>query len=226
MTATLPSTTANAASLGFGFVTETANGSGSFVSGPSGKDGAGSAKLTVDSAGAVALANGVFAGTSLDDFRFVSYKTYTKNASTHATTLQLDVDYDNTDATTAFQGRWCSSRACRGKRQLRAETWQTWNPLTAPSGWWQTGNAIVGNLNVGQQCTQAIPCSFTQLLAEYPDAAVRPVTGQSVGQPIAGGVYLKAGSGWSGGYTGNVDSLTVAVDIGGTNGTVTYDLEP
>ena len=35
----------------------------------------------------------------------------------------------------------------------------SWNPLTAPSGWWQTGNAIVGNANVGQQCTQAVPCS-------------------------------------------------------------------
>ncbi|HEX5094502.1 MAG TPA: hypothetical protein VFX21_00750 [Acidimicrobiia bacterium] len=219
-------TAANAAGRGFGFVTETNNGTGSFVSGPSGKDGAGSAKLTIDSTGAVALANGLFAGTSLDDFTFLSYKTYTQNASTHATTLQLDVDYDSTDATTAFQGRAVFEPSVSGQAAIAADTWQTWNPLTAPSGWWQTGNAIVAGGNVGQACTQAVPCSFAQLLAAYPNASVRPVTGQSQGQPIGGGMYLKAGSGWSGGYTGNVDSLTVAVNIGGTNGTVTYDLEP
>ena len=215
----------NAASLGFGFLTETASGSGSFVSGPSGKDGAGSAKLTIDSTGAVALGNGLFSGTSLDDFTFLSYKTYQKNASTHATTLQLDVDYDNTDAVTNFQGRAVFEPSVSGQAAIATDTWQTWNPLTAPSGWWQTGNAIVGGVNVGQQCTQASPCSYTQLLAAYPNASVRPVTGQNAGQPIGGGMYLKAGSGWSGGYTGNVDSLTVAVNIGGTNGTVTYDLE-
>jgi len=38
-------------------------------------------------------------------------------------------------------------------------------------------------------------------------------------------MWLKAGGGWSPGFTGNVDSLTVAVDVGGVNGTVTYDLE-
>jgi hypothetical protein len=219
-------TASNAASRGFGFVTETPSGSGSYVSGPSGQDGTGSAKLQVDSTGAVALANGQFAGTGLDDFTFLSYKTYTKNASTHATTLQLDVDYDSTDATTAFQGRAVFEPSVSGQAAIAADTWQTWNPLTAPSGWWQTGNAIVGGTNVGQACTQAAPCSYAGLLAAYPNASVRPVTGQSVGQPVGGGMYLKAGSSWSGGYTGNVDSLTVAVNIGGTNGTVTYDLEP
>jgi hypothetical protein len=38
-------------------------------------------------------------------------------------------------------------------------------------------------------------------------------------------MWLKAGGGWSPGFVGNVDSLTVAVDVGGVNGTVTYDFE-
>lgn len=60
----------------------------------------------------------------------------------------------------------------------------------------------------------------------YPNLAIRSITGQSNGQPIGGGVWLKGGSGWGSGFTGNVGSLTAAVNTGGVNGTVTYDFEP
>jgi hypothetical protein len=216
----------NAAARGFGFVQETPNGSGAFVSGPNGSDGSGSARLTTDSAGGEALANGLFAGTRLDHINFLSYKTYQADVGPHATTLQLDADYDATDGSTAFQGRAVFEPELSGAATITSETWQTWNPLTAPSGWWQTGNAIVGGVSVGQACTQASPCSFAQLLAAYPNAAIRPITGQSGGQPIAGGMWLKTGGGWAPGFTGNVDSLTAAVNVGGVNGTVTYDFEP
>jgi hypothetical protein len=219
-------TPSNAAGLGFGFVQETPTGSGAFVSGPSGSDGAGSAQLTIDSTGGEALANGLFAGTRLDHLSFLSYKTYQPNVGPNATTLQFDADYDATDGSTAYQGRAVFEPSLSGQATVTNETWQTWNPLTAPSGWWQTGNAIVGGVNVGKACTQAIPCSFAQLLAAYPNAAIRPITGQSAGQPIAGGIWLKAGGGWAPGFTGNVDSLTVAVNVGGVNGTADYDFEP
>jgi hypothetical protein len=218
-------TASNAAGLGFAFVNETPNGSGAFVSGPNGADGSGSAQLTVDATGGEALLNGQFAGTRLDHLRFLSYKTYEKDPSPHATTLQLDADYDSTDGSTAFQGRAVFEPSLSGQAPVTNGIWQTWNPLTAPSGWWQTGNAIVGDTNVGQACTEAAPCSFAQLLSNYPNASIRPITQQSNGQPVAGGMWLKAGGGWSPGFTGNVDSLTVAVDVGGVNGTVTYDLE-
>ena len=217
---------ADAASRGFAFVQETPNGSGAFVNGPNGSDGSGSAQLKVDATGGEALANGLFAGTRFDHLSFLSYKTYQAAVGPNATTLQLDADYDATDNSTAFQGRAVFEPSLSGQATVTNETWQTWNPLTAPSGWWQTGNAIVGGANVGQACTQALPCSFAQLLAAYPDAAIRPITGQSAGQPIAGGIWLKAGSGWAGGFTGNVDSLTVGVKVGTVNGTVTYDFEP
>ncbi len=215
----------NASSLGFGFQQETPNGSGSFVNGPNGSDGSGSAQLSVDSTGGEALATGVFAGTRLDQLTFLSYKTYQAAAGTNATTLQFDADYDATDTSTAFQGRAVFEPSLSGQA-VTSETWQTWNPLTAASGWWQTGNAIVGGSNVGKVCTQASPCSFAQLLQAYPNAAIRPITAQNNGQPVGGGVWLKAGSGWTGGFTGNVDSLTIAVNNGGVNGTVTYDFEP
>ena len=217
---------ANAASLGFGFVQETANGSGAFVTGPNGADGSGSAKLTVDATGGEALANDLYAGTRLDHISFLSYKTYQATAGPNAPTLQFDADYDSTDSSTAYQGRAVFEPSLSGQAAVAGDTWQTWNPLTAPSGWWQTGNAIVGGVNVGQACTEAAPCSYAQLLASYPNAAIRPITGQSVGQPIAGGIWLKAGGGWSPGYTGYVDSLTIAVNVGGVNGTATYNFEP
>jgi hypothetical protein len=216
----------NAAARGFAFAQETANGSGAFVSGPNGSDGSGSAKLTVDSTGGEALVNGLFAGTRFDHLNFLSYKTYQAAAGTHATAVQFDADYDATDGSTAFQGRAVFEPELAGAATITSETWQTWNPLTTPSGWWQTGNAIVGGVNVGQACTQASPCSFAQLLAAYPDAAIRPITGQIGGQPIEGGIWLKAGGGWAGGFTGNVDSLTAAVNVGGVNGTVNFDFEP
>ena len=219
-------TQSNATGLGFGFVQETAIGSGAFVSGPNGSDGSGSARLTIDSAGGEALANSLLAGTHLDRLTFLSYKTYMDVAGSNATTLQLDVDYDATDGSTAFQGRAVFEPSLSGQAAVADQVWQTWNPLTAPSGWWQTGNAIVGGVNVGKACIQASPCSFAQLLAAYPNAAIRPITGQISGQPIAGGIWLKAGGGWTPGFTGYVDSLTTAVKVGGVNGTVTYDFEP
>jgi len=219
-------TAANAASLGFGFVQESPSGSGAFVDGPNGSDGAGSARLSVDASGGEALATGLFAGTRLDDVGFVSYKTYQAAPGPHATTLQFDLDYDSTDATTAFQGRAVFEPSLSGQSTVTSEVWQTWNPLTAPSGWWQTGTPIVGGGPVAQACTPGDPCSFAELLAAYPDAAIRPITQQSGGQPVAGGVWLKAGGGWAPSFTGHVDSLTIAVDVGGVNGTVTYDFEP
>ncbi len=108
---------------------------------------------------------------------------------------------------------------------MTSEVWQTWNPLRAPSGWWQTGTPIVGGAPTTAECTQGSPCSFDELLTEYPDLAISPITNQVQGQPIGGGIRLKAGGGW-GNWTGNVDSLAIAVDVGGVNATSTYDFEP
>ena len=108
------------------------------MSGPNGSDGVGSAQLTLDAAGGEALANGLFAGTRLDHLSFLSYKTYQKDAGANATTLQLDADYDSTDGSTAFQGRAVFEPSQAGLAPVTNETWQTWNPLTAPSGWWQS----------------------------------------------------------------------------------------
>ena len=177
--------------------------------GPTGRTARAARQRTVDATGGEALANGLYAGTRFDHIDFLS-KTYQANAGPNATTLQFDADYDATDSDTVYQGRLVFEPKLSGQATVTNETWQTWDPLTAPSGWWQTGDAIVGGIDVGKACTEAVPCSFAQVLAAYPNAAIRPITGQLAGQPVEGGIWLKAGGGWSPGFTGNVDSLTIA----------------
>lgn len=205
--------------IGFSFVTETPTGAGSFVAGPINALGQGSAQLSVN-AGGTSIASGVFESVRLDRFTTQSYRTYRQpGSSVNAPTLQFDADYDSTDSSTAFQGRIVFEPKLTGAT-ITQSAWQTWNPLTATTGWWMTGTPIVGGSPVAQACTSGSPCSWTALLSAYPDARVRPVTGQFAGTPIAGGVWLKAGSGW-GSFTGSVDALTVGVD--GAN--VIYNFE-
>ncbi|HZJ25774.1 MAG TPA: hypothetical protein VFF40_01960 [Acidimicrobiia bacterium] len=212
-----------ASQLSFGFAQETPTGSAAFVTGPAGADGVGSAQLTVDSTGGEALSGPTFAGTRIDRFTNLAYKTYLQPGyPANAPSLQFDADYDDSDSSTAFQGRFVFEPVLAGAAAVTASTWQTWNPRTTPSGWWQSGNAVVGDANVGKACTQASPCSWAALQAAYPNARVRPVVGQFAGFANAGRVWLKAGGGWVGGFAGNVDALTVGVD--GVD--VTYDLEP
>ncbi len=222
-------TTSSAAMLGFGFAQDSGTtGTGTFVTGPNGSDGSGSAQLTLNSAAdGEILGTGIYAGTRFSDLTFLSYKTYQPAAGTNASTLQFDADYDSTDTTTAYQGRVVFEPSLSNGAPVTSETWQTWNPLSAASGWWQTASpahpAIVGNAIVANVCTQATPCSYQQLITAYPDLAIRGITGQNAGNPIGGGIYVKAGSGWGASFTGNVDSLTIGVKAGTTNGTATYD---
>ena len=219
--------TTTAPGLGFGFVQDSGSGSGAFVSGPSGADGSGSAQLTLNaSADGEAIAGNAYAGTAFNNLTFLSYKTYQKAAGLNAATLQFDGDFDSTDTTTSFQGRVTFEPRVSGGAPVQSGIWQTWNPMTTPSGWWQShSTVIVGNTSVPAVCTQGAPCSFQQLLTAYPNLAIRGITGQSNGAPIGGGIWLKAGSGWATPFVGNVDSLTIGVKSGAVNGTATYDFE-
>ena len=172
-----------------------ANGSGAFVSGPNGSDGSGSAQLTVDATGGEALANGLFAGT----------------VSTTSLPVVQDLPEGRPEqrddvATRRRLRRHRREHGVPGSRRVRAEhagpapvtneTWQTWNPLTAPSGWWQTGNAIVGGANVGKACTQASPCSFAAA-ARRVSERVDPADHRSEQRPTGRGRGLAEGRrGW------------------------------
>jgi hypothetical protein len=192
-----------------------AGGSGSLVVGPTTPPaGVGSARLQLSASNAGWDFEGAasFAGTRLDSITSLSYDTYRASFDTGdnlAIALQMSVDYDLTDAFTAFQGRLVFEPYETVPGAVPQNTWQHWD--TTAGKWWQSGNAFVGGVNVGKACTQGSPCTWTDLKADYPNAGIRPTSGK---------LYLKAGSGWNS-FDGNADNLTIGV--GGVD--TTYDFE-
>ncbi|HUC31338.1 MAG TPA: dockerin type I repeat-containing protein [Candidatus Paceibacterota bacterium] len=194
---------------GWGFVEETANGSGAFVNGPSTPPlGSGSAQLTVDGTGGEDLVTLGYAGTRLSAITSLTYSTYRVSGSGElAPSLQFDVDTVASD--TAWEGRLVYEPYYT--HTVLAGVWQTWNPLdnSLSSGlgnWWfddPPGNAV---------CWITNPCTWAKLLAAFPNAAIRP--------PVDDGeVLFKAGGGWTGGFVGNVDAFSIGVN----HVTTTYD---
>lgn len=176
-------------------------GTGQMVTGPAGQPlGAGSAELTV--AGPTdrqALGTAAYAGTPLGSLTELSYWSY-QTGPTLAISLQFDVKYRPAD--TLYGGR------------LVFEPYQTvgtvpagWSQWDALNGvWWASRTTAAGSNGL---CPQSSPCTWAQVLASWPDAA------------IGGNLLFKAGGGWAA-FTGNVDAFTIGA--GGTS--TTYDFEP
>ncbi len=191
------------------FFNEGQNGSGSYVSGPVGAMGAGSAELAVDATGRENLGTLAYAGTRLDHLTTLTYRSYRSSPNPGkflAVSLQLDVDYDLTDANTAWQGRLVFEPYQTVGNTIAEDTWYTWDALAGK--WWASGSPGSG------VCPQSSPCTWSQVLAAFPNAGLRAGVGV---------LQLRAGGPWPDGFTGNVDDLTVGVS--GTT-TTTYDFEP
>jgi hypothetical protein len=197
-----------AASNGWAFMQEVATGSGAFVVGPTTPPlGTGSAQLTVDSTGREGLWTLNFAGTRLDQIETLSYSTYQPASTSNpawATALQLDMDYDLTDNNTSWQGRLVYEPYLSGTA-ITHGAWQTWDARAGK--WWASG--APGNTN----CPQASPCTYAQVLSNWPNAGLRPTVGI---------LQFKAGGPWTGGFTGNVDNFTIKI----AGNETTYDFEP
>ena len=118
------------------------------------------------------------------------------------TSLQLDVDYDLTDANTAWQGRLVFEPYQNGT--VVPGIWQTWDVRAGE--WWASG--APGNT----VCPQSNPCTWAEVLAAFPNAGIRA---------NAGNVNFKAGGPWLGGFVGNVDAFTIGVN----GNTTTFDFE-
>ncbi len=186
----------------WGFLDETVPGPGTvtseFVMGPAVPPaGAGSAHLALGAA-----TDGVLIGTQLHpglrfaDITLLSYSTY-QNMAPQAIALQFNVDYDDSDGTTSWQGRLVFEPLTIGP--VQTNTWQTWDALAG--NWWSTGTPIVGDTATVSPCTQGSPCTWAQVLANFPNVANHGVA--------LAGILLKAGSGWPAGWDGNVDQLRI-----------------
>lgn len=191
---------------GWGFIQETATGSGALVAGPATPPlGSGSANLIVDGTGGEIIAKAGYQGLKLADITTLQYSTYrTSGAPALAITLQFNIDHDDTDAQTGFQGRLVYEPY--HTQAVSAGVWQTWNALNDSAGtgtgnWWFTpGGGYRPGVGV---CPQSNPCTWAQVLAAFPNAAIHQTQGA---------VVLKAGGGWAGGFNGNVDALTINGD--------------
>jgi len=195
---------------GWGFLLESgANGAGDFVSGPGAVPlGTGSVHLTLGSSSdGMLIGVAEYGGTRLGDITTLSYSTYqsvTSTSTVQAISLQFNIDDDVTDGDIAWKGRlvfepYYSETVTNG-------IWQTWDALTQ-GRWWATGatmNAV---------CSIATPCTWSDVLSNFPDAGIHSVFGA---------VQFKAGSGWPAGFDGNVDAFTIGVSGDDT----TYDFEP
>ena len=194
---------------GWGFLEETATGTGQMVAGPSTPPlGTGSANLAVsDGSGGMIVGKADYLGIRLDEITRLEYSTYrTSGGAAHAIALQFNVDDDLTDADDGWKGRLVYEPYYT--HLVSTGVWQTWNPQddAGAGNWWFTGapgNAV---------CPIGNPCTWSEVLANFPDAGVHGTLGA---------VLFKAGSGWTGGFDGNVDAFTIEVNGDGT----TYDFE-
>jgi hypothetical protein len=201
---------------GWGFFVEVPNATAILENGPDTPPlGAGSANLVVDGTGRVVVGTLSLAGLPMGVIDHLTYWTYQKAGSPGSTnlaiSLQFDVDYDSTDADDSFQGRLVFEPVNNpAQGAVQKGVWQQWDALNG--NWWMTGTPIVGGVPGVQTCPQSAPCSFTQVLTDFPNARVRPAIGATI---------LKAGGPWTNGFDGNVDAFTVG--IGGMN--TTFDFE-
>ena len=194
-------------------------GSTTFVAGPAGKPlGVGSVQLSADVNARQVLQNvdPAYAGIRLDTVTALSYSTRRSSVDAGnnvAPYLQLVMDYDRTDASSAFQGRLVfEPYFTSGGGSIAQNTWNSFDTLVGK--WYGSGTPIVGNAPTTQTCTQASPCTWNQVLAAYPDAGI--------GTGLNSGILLRVGGAPGIGTTGQVD----AVKIGVNTNDKTYDFEP
>ena len=165
--------------------------------------------MTVDGTGRQSFGTLAYAGTRLDQITQLNYSSYQNNNSNLAAaiSLQFGMDFDLTDADNSFQGRlvfepYYDSTVLQGQ-------WQTWSPLAGR--FWATRAPF------NSVCSQAVPCTWAQVLANYPNAGIHANTASGFGI-----ILFRAGGPVAGGFDGNVDNFTIGV---GTNST-TFDFEP
>jgi len=182
---------------------------GTIVTGPATPPaGVASARITVTGDQRRALATYRFAGTQLATITTLAYSTYNPTAgnggaSNRAASLQINVDFNNTDVA---QGRLLFFPRDNGT--VVQNQWQEWNATANGNAIWRysganwPGTAIAGST----------PRTWSDILATYPGIRVRVTDawlGLTVGEPYADG------------YTENIDR----VRFGTAAGITTFDFE-
>ena len=199
---------------GWLFFNEGATGTGGFETGPDTPPlGEGSANLIVDSTGRHNLGTQAYAGTRLDQISELRYSTFKNTNSNQAIdiALQFDIDYDGDGGNNAYQGRLVFEPYLTGANP-QENVWQTWHPLVNGKFYASRPGANGSN----GVCPQNAPCTWSQVLANFPNASIHANYG------LPGMLLFRAGGPWPTGYDGNVDAFTIGINRNDT----TFDFEP
>lgn len=192
----------------FGLNEGPSNSIGEVVFGP-GPDtppsGDGSATLQVDDDGRASFGTMLYQGTPLSAITQLTYDSYASSAATIASvSLQFDVDYNANDTDTTYQGRLVSEHG----GAIIPNVWMTNSPLAGR--WWATREP-------GQSaCPQSAPCTWSQVLTLFPNAAIRDDRIQR------GALLFRLGGPIAGGAVTSIDDFTISVGFPST----TFDFEP
>jgi hypothetical protein len=195
-------------------------GTGTFEQGPGTPPlGAGSFELqTLTNPEKVQLFTDAYDGVRLADIDGIGYSTYRDPASTGfvagvaALNLRIDLTGDgNPDAYLVYE-----PYQDQGNAAVLTGVWQDWDAYAGGAAKWWINTGAGG-------CGQATPCTWSAIVAAFPDATVEE--GSSCGPggvktPCPGSLGLNQGSGNTG-IISNADALYVSV--GGDK--TTYDLE-
>ncbi len=138
----------------------------------------------------------IFTGTSLSDITVFEYRLYRPATNGQTPYINIGWDDDVTDAATGFRGRLVYSPG-----SLAPDMWHIVDARNDTTPRWYT------TLTGATQCTSSTPCTFAQLVAAYPNAAIHP--NDFLGVPL-GFVGIRTGGGSSTG-TGYADGLRVGV---------------
>jgi parallel beta-helix repeat protein len=138
----------------------------------------------------------IFTGTLLSDITVFEYRLRIPSASPQLPYINIGWDDDVTDGDTGFRGRLVYTPP----PSLASNTWHIIDARNDPTPNWYTTITAT-------QCTASTPCTFAQLVAAYPNAAIHPNT--LMGVPL-GFVGIRVGGGSSTG-TGYADGLRVGV---------------
>src|SRR5665213_73195 len=188
---------------------------GSFVDGPATAPlGDGSAQISATSTQGILFATLGYEGLPLSQVTSLKYSTYRSiGDSALALALQFDINPDITVSTSTYDGRLVYEPYYT--HTVSDNTWQTWDTqddsTSGGNGNWWFSKAWIATES---GCSQATPCTWTQILAAFPNIGISGVTG------------FKAGSNWSSDFTGNVDDFVIATTDGTNATTTTYDFEP
>lgn len=157
-------------------------------------------------------------GTRLADIDGIGYSTYLETPGVAVVALNLRVDLTGDGQPDAYMVFEPYVNPTQGP--VLTNTWQDWDAYAGGSARWWLNTGAAG-------CGQATPCTWTQILAAFPDATIEEGTacgpGAAPKSPCPGSLGLNQGSG-NPGVVSNADALYVSV--GGEKTTYDFELNP